>query len=303
MKPSSLHASEITRRLTGDMKIRNRSEATIRAYVRHVGRFERFLGDRSARDATPDDVRQFQLHLIERQNLAWSTFNQAVCALRFLYRHTIVREWSVVMIPYAKRPRKLPVVLGHDEIERLLACVADPKHRTCLLTLYACGLRVAEGTRLTLADIDSARMQLRIGRGKGQKARLVMMSPVLLDELRRYWKLQRPSHFLFPGLHAARPIGQESIARALKKAARRAGILKPITPHALRHSYATGLLEAGVDLLTISRQLGHTRFSTTMIYLHVRRPHVGRTPEPIGPLPVGQLPGWQAGRVPESSTL
>ena len=130
-----------------------------------------------------------------------------------------------------------------------------------------------------------------------------MMSPALLGELRRYWRLQRPSHFLFPGLHAARPISEETIARALKKAAGRAGIVKTISPHCLRHSYATGLLEAGVDLLTISRQLGHTRFSTTMIYLHVRRPQVGTTPRPIGPLPVGQLPGWQAGRGQGSSTF
>ena len=112
MNPTSPQPTDVTRRLAGDMKIPNRSEATIRAYVRHVRRFEQFLGDRPAREATPDDVRRFQLHLIEQKNLAWSTFNQAVCALRFLYRYTIVREWSVVMIPYAKRPETLPVVLG-----------------------------------------------------------------------------------------------------------------------------------------------------------------------------------------------
>lgn len=292
MTPYQNRLTEITQRMAGDMKIRHLAQSTIDAYTYHVGRFADFLADTTIENATPEDVRDFQLHLIEHRKVGWSSFNQAVCGLRFLYRVTIPKPWPVAMIPFGKRPKRLPTVLGSDEVDQLLQCVPNLKHRSLLLTLYAGGLRLSEGSGLTIPDIDSARMQLRINQGKGDKTRMVPMSPRLLTALREYWKEYKPTHVLFPGKRAEVPISGTSMQKAIKAAAKEAGIKKAISPHTLRHSYATGLLEAGVDLLTISRLLGHKSFATTMVYLHVRRPHLGSAPSPIDWLPVRQLPGW-----------
>ena len=183
-------------------------------------------------------------------------------------------------------------------MDRLLQCVTCLKHRTLLLTLYAAGLRLSEGAALTIADIDSQRMLLRIACGKGQKERLVPLSPRLLTALRDYWKQVRSPKYLFPGASFDVRVSSTTIQKSCKAAVMKAGILKNVTPHTLRHSYATGLLEAGVDLLTIGHLLGHKSFSTTMIYLHVRRPHLDSTPSPIDWLPVRQLPGWHQPRSP-----
>ncbi len=140
MTPYQNRLDEITARVAGDMKIRNFAPATIDAYTYHIDRFSDFLGDTEVVDATPEHVRSFQLHLIEQRKVGWSSFNQAVCGLRFMYRVTFPKPWPVAMIPFGKRPKRLPVVLGSDEVDRLLQCTANLKHRTCLTTLYACGL-------------------------------------------------------------------------------------------------------------------------------------------------------------------
>jgi integrase len=160
------------------------------------------------------------------------------------------------------------------------------------LTLYAAGLRLSEASHLQVRDIDGQRMQIHITNGKGRKERLVPISPRLLHELREYWKAARPSNFLFPGKTADVPLSNATIQKACKLAAALARINKLVTPHTLRHSYATGLLEAGVDLLTISKLLGHASFVTTMVYLHVRRQHFDRSPSPIDWLPLRQSPQW-----------
>jgi site-specific recombinase XerD len=196
------------------------------------------------------------------------------------------------MIPFGKRPKRLPSVLGQEEVHDLIQCVEHPKHRTVLLTLYAAGLRLAEATHLKLPDIDSQRMQLKVNGGKGGKDRYVPISPRLLEEWRRYWKLDRPSDYLFPGKTADVPLSSATVQKACKLAAAQARITKPVTPHTLRHSYATGLLEAGVDLMAISKLLGHSSFLTTMIYLHCRRPHLNSAPSPIDWLPTRQCPRW-----------
>ncbi len=206
------------------------------------------------------------------------------------------------MIPFGKRPRRLPTVLSVEEVDALLSCTPNLKHRTFLMTLYATGLRLSEGAALQISDIDSHRMQLRVLRGKGNKERLVPLSPRLLTELRTYWKEYRPTQCLFPGKTADRPYAPTSIQKAIKAAAQRAKIPKNISPHVMRHSYATGLLEAGVDILTISRLLGHASFVTTMVYLHVRRPHLESTPSPLDWLPVRQLPGWQQAKQDKNQT-
>ena len=291
MTPWQKRADALTKRMADDMRVRNMSQSTIDAYTYHVGRFAEFLG-RSPESASPEDVRSFQLHLIEQRKVGWSSFNQAVCGLRFLFRTTYPRTWAVSMVPFGRKPKRLPTVLSGEEVSSLLSCVSNIKHRTFLLTLYAAGLRLSEAAALTIADIDSHRMQLRIASGKGAKQRLVPLSPRLLEALREYWKQVRPQSWLFPGRTIEVPLRPTTIQKTCKAAAQKAGILKTISPHTLRHSYATGLLEAGVDLLTISRLLGHKSFSTTMIYLHVRRTHLGAAPSPIDWLPVRQLPQW-----------
>ena len=161
MTPWQNRVTTLTERMADDMKLRNYSQKTIDTYTYHVGRFAQFVG-KSLEQAVPEDVRSFQLHLIEERKVGWSSFNQAVCGLRFLFRTTYPRSWAVSMVPFGKKPKTLPTVLGGEEVTSLLSCVKSLKHRTFLLTLYAAGLRLNEAAELTIADIDSHRMQLQI---------------------------------------------------------------------------------------------------------------------------------------------
>ena len=272
-----------------DMQIRNLSPNTIKNYSYHVQCFAQHFG-KSPDHLGPEHIRDYQVHLVENKKVSWSSFNQAVCALRFLFRITLARDWPVTMIPFGKKPKTLPTVLGPEEVQKLLVCTDSLKHRVILTTLYAAGLRLEEALHLRVSDIDSARMLLRVACGKGAKQRCVPFSPRLLETLRDYWKKYRPSHWLFPGRKPDQPLSASAVQRCCERAVRQAGIHKHVTPHTLRHSYATGLLEAGVDLLTISRLLGHRSFSSTLIYLHVRRPHLESVPSPLDWLPVDQCP-------------
>lgn len=292
MTPYERRPCPLTIRLAQDLKIRNMAQRTIDAYTFHAARFADFI-NKPLDCVTPEDVRSFQLHLIEDRKLAYSSFNQAVCALRFLYTHTIRVPWPVTMVPFGKRPKTLPVVLGRQEVDDLLRCTKYLKHRTFLTTLYATGMRFSEAANLHINDIDSKRMQIHITNGKGAKQRQVPLSPRLLSELRDYWKQYKPTSLIFPGKTPDKTYADTSIQKAIKDSAKLAKINKNVTPHTLRHSYATGLLEAGVDLLTISRLLGHACFATTLIYLHCRREHLHSAPSPLDWLPVKQLPTYQ----------
>lgn len=279
----------LRQRMTQDMQIRNLSPRTIECYTYHVGCFAKHFG-RSPDRLGPEEVRAYQVYLVQQKKASWASFNQAVCALRFLYRVTIPRAWPVIQIPFAKKPKKLPVVLGPEETKRLLECARPLKPRVLLTTIYATGLRLEEATHLKVQDIDSVRMLMRVAHGKGAKERLVPLSPRLLEELRAYWKVVQPECWLFPGGDPEKPLSDTTVQKSCKRAAREAGITKHVSPHVLRHSHATALLEAGVDLLTISRLLGHRSFSTTLIYLHVRRPHMESVQSPLDLLPLDQCP-------------
>lgn len=208
MTPYQKRLTPLTKRLAEDLKIRHRAAATIDAYTYHVQRFADFTKKPLDR-ATPQDVRNFQLHLLEVRKVGYSSFNQAVCALRFLYTTTLPRKWPVRMIPFGKRPKKLPTVLCRQEVDDLLRCTPNLKHRTIFMTLYGAGLRLSEAAHLKIADIDSARMQLNIACGKGAKQRLVPLSPRLLTTLREYWKQYRPAAYLFPGKTPDKPYGHQ----------------------------------------------------------------------------------------------
>ena len=278
----------LRQRFLEDLQIRNYSPRTIKTYISHVAAFAAFCG-RSPEHLGPEDIRRWQVYLVGLKQ-SWSKFNQAVCAVKFFYRVTLPREWNVEMIPFGKRPKKLPVVLGPEEVSRLLAAVTAPKIKMILTTLYATGLRISEALALTPQDIDSTRMLVRVRCGKGQKERLVPLSPKLLTELREYYRHARPQTVLFPSLYPPRPINAGTVQAACRAAAIAAGITKLVTPHVLRHSYATSLLEAGVDIIAIQHLLGHSSLSTTLIYLHCRRPYLEGLTSPLEWLPITQCP-------------
>jgi integrase/recombinase XerD len=269
--------SPLRQRFIDDMRLRNLSPRTIEAYVLAVKKFSKHF-QQSPDRLGPDHIRQFQLHLIE-QKASWSQFNQSVCALRFLYNITLKRPHIIEHLPFAKRPRILPAVLTREEVALLLAAALPGRDRTLLETKYSCGLRLRELLGLQVADIDSARMVLHIRKGKGAKDRLVPMSPRLLAALRAYWQAYRPVTWFFYGAQRDRPLHGGTVQRLCKRTARRAGLTKRIHPHTLRHSFATHLLEAGVDLLSVQALLGHSHFNTTAKYLHISQKRLQDLPK------------------------
>lgn len=258
----------LRQRMIQDLRIRNYAPRTIHMYVGRVAAFALYFRQ-SPEVLGPPHIRQYQVHLIEEARVSWPVFNQSVCALRFFYKTTLGKDWAVEHLPYAKQPKRLPVVLSVAEVGKVLSAVEDLKHRTVLETMYATGLRISEALHLRVSDIDSARMVVRVEQGKGRKDRYVTLSPTLLTRLREYWKVYRPEHWLFPNKSAAGPLAERTLRAALLRARKKAGLLKAVKTHTLRHSFATHLLEAGVDLRTIQLLLGHRSLNTTAIYLHV----------------------------------
>jgi site-specific recombinase XerD len=267
-----------------DMRVRNLSDNTQRLYIDRVAKFAQYFG-KSPELLGPEDVRTYQVYLINQKHASSSMLEQAVCALRFLYRITLGKEWAVQHIPAPKKEKKLPVVLSQDEVSRFLDNIPNLKHRAILMTAYATGLRVSEVASLRVADIDSQRMMIRIELGKGRKDRYVMLSPNLLDLLRAYWKVARPSGYLFPGRDPGRHISTKRIHQVCIKASTSAGLTKRAHVRALRHAFATHLLEAGANIRVIQILLGHRSLRTTARYTHVSRETVCSTSSPLDLLP------------------
>jgi site-specific recombinase XerD len=265
-----------------DMRLRNLSPHTIDAYVLAVKQFANHFG-RSPEQLSGQQVRQYLLHLVQEKHVSWSRYNIARCALQFLYTNTLGRDERFEKLPCARVPKRLPVVLSSDELRRLFAVAArDVKHKALLMTLYGSGLRVSEVAALRPGDIDSKRMLIHVRQGKGAKDRMTKLSPRLLEVLREYWRAARPRTWLFPqATNPQRPMNMTSIERMVQRLARRAGIGKIVTPHTLRHSYATHLLDAGTDLRTIQVLLGHRNLKTTAIYLHVSQARIAAAASPL----------------------
>jgi site-specific recombinase XerD len=287
----------LRQRLIDDLRLRNYSPKTIQAYVAGVARFARHYG-RSPDQLSTEQIRAFQLLLLQ-QRVSWSQFNQVVCALRFFYTVTLGRPGMVEYMPYGKKPRSLPTVLSPAEVVRVLAAARPGRERVLLQTTYALGLRVSELVRLQVTDIDSSRMIVHVHEGKGGKDRLVPLSQRLLEELRRYWRQHRPRPWLFPGQQMRRHLSVSLVQRLCQRAVRQAGLSKRATVHTLRHSFATHLLEAGVDVVTLQKMLGHRDLKTTAHYLHLSTRQLQQTPSlldllvlpgsaPSRPLPEGQ---------------
>lgn len=266
----------LRQRLCEDLNLRNYAPRTVQCYVAAIAAFAKHFG-RSPDQLGPAEIRSYQLHLIAQQ-ASWSTFNQAVCALRFFYGVTLGRPGVVAMIPFAKRPKILPAVLSRAEVATLFAAWPDNRLRVLVRTAYACGLRVSEVTCLRVADIDSQRLVLHVRQAKGNKDRLVPLSAVLLEELRAYWRRYRPGDWLFPGQRRGRPLTVGGVQRQFHAVVRQLGWSKKVSMHTLRHSYATHQLEAGVDLVTLQHLLGHRCLSTTAHYLHLSTARLQSTP-------------------------
>ena len=280
--------SPLRRRMIEDMTVRNLSPATQRSYLHAVAKFSRYFS-RSPDRLDIEDVRAFQVFLVS-QKISWPALNQTVCALRFFYGVTLNRPEIPERIACAREPRKLPVILSADEVVRFLEAVPSLKTRTALTTAYAAGLRASEAVSLKVADIDSSRMLIQVRHGKGAKDRTVMLSPQLLAILRTYWRLARPREWLFPGRDESKPIDVQVLHAACRSATKAAGLAKRVTVHTLRHSFATHLLESGVDIRIIQVLLGHNSLSTTARYTQVATTTIAKTRSPIDRLALEVVP-------------
>ena len=282
--------TRLRRMMLEELERRNYSQHTTRYYIRTVEDFARHF------HRPPDrlglrHIREYQAELFQKRKLSPGTVTNRLAALRFFYVKTLKKAWSVAETPYPKKTHRLPTVLSQEEVARLIDGARNPFHRTLLITLYATGLRCAELARLKVSDVDSQRMVIHVRGGKGRKDRDVMLSPKLLEELRKHWRRLRrkPSDWLFPGnrWHTSdHPIDTKTVWHACNGAAQRAGIKKAIHPHTLRHCFATHLLEAGADLRTIQILLGHHDLKETTVYLHLSERHLKATASPLDSLPL-----------------
>ena len=274
-----------------ELERRNYSRATTRRYLRFVERFAQHFG-KSPDKLGPDHIRTYQAYLLKVRKLEPGSVENHVAALRFLFIHTLHRHEFRQFLPYPKVRRKLPKILSREEVARLIDASSSLFERALLMVLYGTGMRRSEIARLKLADIDSQRMVIHVVNGKGGKDRDLPLSPTLLETLRALWRWLKPRVYLFPSrMHRDReqPITDKIVWRACAEAAKRAGIRKRVTPHLVRHSWATHLLEAGVDLRTIQLLLGHEDLEVTARYLHLSQQHLQQVANPIEELKLSRV--------------
>ena len=265
--------SALRQRMIDDMRMRNFCEKTQLDYVRAVRHFTKYLR-RSPDTATVEDLRNYQLHLVDH-GISPASLNAAISGLKFFFDVTLDRSDLMAKMQPVHLPRKLPVILSPEEVGRLIAAAGNLQHQTALAVAYGTGLRVNEVVALKVGDIDSQRMTLRVEQGKGQKDRYAMLSPVLLERLRVWWRVARrqgkmfDGGWLFPGQNPVRPMSARQLNRAIHAAAAEAGIEKRVSMHSLRHAFATHLLEQKVDIRLIQVLLGHKKLETTALYTQV----------------------------------
>jgi integrase/recombinase XerD len=277
--------SPLRARMIEDMSLRGFSEHTRRDYVRHVRAFAAFIG-RSPDTATAEELRLFQLHQTQ-SGVQPTSINSAVSVLRFFFTVTLDRPDLSRRLTVVPQPRRIPAVLSVEEVTLLLRAASAPKYKAAFATAYGAGLRVSEVVALKVGDIDSERMLLRVERGKGRKDRHAMLSPQLLELLRAWWREGRrrnlllPGGWLFPGRNPVEPLSARQLCRVVRAAAQAAGINKRVSPHTLRHSFATHLLEQGVDIRVIQTLLGHVKLDTTALYTRVANTTIRAVTSPL----------------------
>jgi integrase/recombinase XerD len=282
--------SPLRQRMIEDMTVRNFVEKTRNDYVHHVRAFAAFL-KRSPDTATPEDLRRFQLHQTQT-GMHPPSINSAVSALRFFFTVTLDRPDMARHVTFVREPRKIPAVLSSEEVVHLLEAAPGPKYKAALGVAYGAGLRVSEVVSLKVSDVDSKRMLLKVEQGKGRKDRLAMLSPQLLGLLRDWYRIARPRVWLFPGQDPTNHLTPRQLNRAVHVAAHMAGIRKRVTPHTLRHSFATHLLEQNVDIRVIQTLLGHAKLDTTALYTRVATNTIRAVTSPLdrlAPLPLSRV--------------
>lgn len=262
--------TKLRTRMEEELRLKGYSQATIKAYIGAVRQFAAFHGCSPDRLGA-ENVRAYLLHLLDVKGLSRSTLVQKMCAIQFLYMHVLHQpcDLSDVVFPKGRRKKRLPVVLSEGEVEQLLLAAVNLKDQAILMTLYSAGLRVGELVHLRPDDIDSQTMKIRVREGKGGKDRYTILSKTLLETLRRYFRRYQPEQWLFHGSEPQIPMPTRSVQNMVAATGLRAGLVKRVTPHLLRHSFATHLLERGTNLRHIQELLGHASLKTTMIYTHV----------------------------------
>jgi site-specific recombinase XerD len=289
MDQSTPTVSPLRRRMTDDMRMRKFQSKTQTAYLRAVSKLGTFL-QRSPDTATADDLRRFQLHLVD-DGTSPITLNATISGLKFFFDVTLNHPELMAKMQPVKVPRTLPVVLSREEVARLIAAAWNLKHQTALSVAYAAGLRASEVVSLKVGDVDSQRMALRVEQGKGRKDRYAMLPPILLERLRVWWRVGHAQGkilrdgWLFPGLDPMDQLSTRQLNRAIHAAAEAAKIDKRVSMHTLRHSFATHLLEQKVDIRVIQVLLGHTHLETTTIYTHVATDLLREVLSPLEALP------------------
>jgi len=289
MNSSIRTGTPLRRRMIEDMRMRKLEHKTQEAYIRAVCKLAAFLR-RSPATATVEDLRRFQLHLVDR-GTSPITLNATLTGLKFLFDVTLDRGELVAKMQPVRVPHTLPVVLSREEVARLIAAAPNLKSQTALSIAYGAGLRASEVIALKIGDIDSQRMTLRVEQGKGRKDRYAMLSPVLLERLRAWWRVGHaqgkvlPSGWLFPGMNPVDPLTTRQLNRAIHAAAAAAHIDKRVSMHSLRHSFATHLLEQKVDIRVIQVLLGHKKLETTSMYTHVATEILREVVSPLEILP------------------
>jgi integrase/recombinase XerD len=262
-----------------DLQLCGIKPRTQKNYLREVENLAKYF-NRSPAELGENELKEYLLYLINERHLSEGTFRFYVAGLKFLYRTTLKREWPVEKIKCPRREKKLPVVLDISEVESLFSVTKNLKHKAMLMITYSSGLRVSETAKLKLTDIDSTRMTVRIT-GKGDKDRYSILSQTALEHLRQYWKKYRPAEWLFEGQKKDDHIYTSSIQQVFYKAKKLARITKPVSIHALRHSFATHLIEAGTSLHHVQLLLGHRSPTTTTVYLHVSRLNLAQVTSPL----------------------
>jgi integrase/recombinase XerD len=272
-------------RMEQDLILRRLSPSTRRNYLLYCRKFAAHYR-RPPEGVGEEEIRAYLLHLIDVEQVSYATYRQIVAALKFLYTVTLSRPWEVERIPFPRHRRpRLAEVLRQDQIVQLFAALRRPKYRTIVMTCYAAGLRISETCQLRVEDIDSHRMVIRVQYGKGNKQRYTVLSRRLLVVLREYWKIDRPEAWLFPGQGVSGHVAPGTVRGVFRRACEQVGLGKKCTPHTLRHSFATHLLENNTDLVTLQAMLGHSTIKTTSTYTHVRTDHIRKVTSPFDLLP------------------
>lgn len=281
--------TRLRQKMLEELQRLNYSHRTAKTYIRIVRDFAAYF-HRSPDKLGPEQIRQYQAYLFQSKKLSTATVSQYVSAIRFLFVKTLRRHFLTEHIPFPKSPRRLPIVLSPKEVTQLIDAARNLYHRTLLMTLYSTAVRRSELCRLQVSDIDSQRMMIRI-HGKGRRDRDVPLSPKLLETLRLYWRRRKPKTYLFPGRsrRADVPISANIVWLTCRQAAQQAGSGKRLSPHSLRHSCATHLLDAGADLRTIQVWLGHSRLEHTLIYLHLSNRHLQAVANPLDSLQLSSV--------------